>query len=171
VSSFAEATGVGTLVLLLAGSLIVIASISITLALRFIWSDRDGRAQRARQMLRVSIRRVAITFAAVMMLGIAWRYWQDARLRATCGPRDRMTEYSPDGRYVAKYCSFGDTIVLKLYGRDDARPLAERTYRDTSGVLVSLTWTKDGLIYPEGDILRTINLPPSLYDRILTQLP
>ncbi|VWC24538.1 hypothetical protein BME24068_06022 [Burkholderia metallica] len=122
-------------------------------------------------MLCVSIRRIVVTLAALIMLGIAWRYWQDARLRAACSPRDQVTEYSPDGRYVAKYCYFRDTIILRLYGKDNMRLRAERTYRDTSGVLVSLTWTENSLTYPDGDVLKTINLPPSLYDRILTQLP
>ncbi len=150
---------------------IVIASISMIRVLRFIWSGHDGRPQRARQMLCVSIRRIVVTLAALIMLGIAWRYWQDARLRAACSPRDQVTEYSPDGRYVAKYCYFRDTIILRLYGKDNMRLRAERTYRDTSGVLVSLTWTENSLTYPDGDVLKTINLPPSLYDRILTQLP
>lgn len=170
-STAGESASIGTLVLLLASIVIVIASISMIRALRFIWSGHGGRPQRARQMLCVSIRRIVVTLAALIMLGIAWRYWQDARLRAACSPRDRVTEYSPDGRYVAKYCYFRDTIILRLYGKDNMRLLAERTYRDTSGVLVSLTWTKDSLTYPEGDVLKTINLPPSLYDRILTQLP
>ncbi len=150
---------------------IVIASISMIRVLRFIWSGHDGRPQRARQMLCVSIRRIVVTLAALIMLGIAWRYWQDARLRTACSPRDQVTEYSPDGRYVAKYCYFRDTIILRLYGKDNMRLRAERTYRDTSGVLVSLTWTENSLTYPDGDVLKTINLPPSLYDRILTQLP
>ncbi|AOJ32813.1 hypothetical protein [Burkholderia metallica] len=170
-STAGESTSIGTLVLLLASMVIVIASISMIRVLRFIWSGHDGRPQRARQMLCVSIRRIVVTLAALIMLGIAWRYWQDARLRAACSPRDQVTEYSPDGRYVAKYCYFRDTIILRLYGKDNMRLRAERTYRDTSGVLVSLTWTENSLTYPDGDVLKTINLPPSLYDRILTQLP
>lgn len=122
-------------------------------------------------MIYVSIRRIAVTLAALIVLGIAWRYWHDTRLRAACGVRDQVTEYSPDGRYVAKYCYFRDTIILRLYGNDDTRLLAERTYRDTSGVLVSLTWTRNALTYPEGDNLEAIKLPPTLYDRILTRLP
>ncbi|KFL55644.1 hypothetical protein [Burkholderia pyrrocinia] len=170
-STAAESTSIGTFVLLLASICIVIASISMIRALRFIWSGHDGRPQRTRHMLCISIRRIVVTLAALILLCLAWRYWQDARLRAACSPRDRVTEYSPDGRYVAKYCYFRDAIILRLYRKDNARLLAERTYRDTSGILPSLTWTKDALIYPEGDALKTIHLPPSLYDRFLTQFP
>ncbi|WP_050810637.1 hypothetical protein [Burkholderia ambifaria] len=170
-SAAAESVGIGTLALLLASISIVIASIAMVRALRFIRSGDDGRTQRACRMFFVSIRRITVTFAALIVLGVAWRYWHEARLRAACGPRDQVTEYSPDGRYLAKYCYFRDTIILRLYDSDNTRLIAERTYHDASGVLVSLTWIPDALIYPEGDNLETIKLPPSLYDRILTQLP
>ncbi|AOI58771.1 hypothetical protein [Burkholderia diffusa] len=170
-SAAAESVGIGTLALLLASILCVIASIAMVGVLHFIWSGYGGRIYSLRRMIYVSIRRIAVTLATLIVLGIAWRYWHDARLRAACGLQDQMTEYSPDGRYVAKYCYFRDTIILRLYGNDNTRLLAERTYRDTSGVLVGVTWTQNALTYPEGDNLETIKLPPSVYDRMLTLLP
>ncbi|MBP0715225.1 hypothetical protein ABXK61_18150 [Burkholderia sola] len=170
-SAAAESIGIGTLVLIFASVSIVIASIAMIRALRFIWSGQAGQTQRASRIVFASVRRVVITLAVLMVLGMAWRYWLDARLRGACSPRDQVTEYAPDGRYVAQYCYFRDTIILRLYSNDVTRLLAERTYRDTSGTLVSLTWTKDALIYPKGDNLETIGLPPSLYDRLAAQLP
>jgi hypothetical protein len=166
-----EEAGIGTLALLLALVTIAAASLSLLRSLHFIFSGRDGRMQRAKQTARVSIRRIIFTVVLLATSGYAWNYWKSAHLRSFCEPKDRNSEYSADGHYLARYCYFKDTIVLRLYDKDGTQLLAERTYRDPSGVPVELYWKKGALLYPEEHDLGTIRLPPSLYDRILAKLP
>lgn len=119
----------------------------------------------------ILIRRTFAVISIVVVLGITWSYWKDAQLRAICDPSQRNSERSPHGGYWARYCYFGDTIVLRLYDEGGERLIVERTYRDTSGIPVKLHWGKEALMYREERDLGEISLPPTFLDTMLARLP
>ena len=166
-----NATGIGTLVLLAAFALLSVLGISLIRSLGYIFSVQANRKQRAIEMARVSVKRIVVTFITLAVVGYSWNYWREARLRAHCEPKERNSERSPDGNYLARYCYFENTIVLRLYDTEGQHLIAERTYRDTSGVPVELSWRKDVLMYPDGPELGEIRLPPPLLDRVMSRLP
>lgn len=166
-----NATGIGTLALLGAFVLLFVSGISLIRSLGYIFSMQANRKQRAIEMARVSVKRILVTFVTLAVVGYSWNYWRAARLRAHCEPKERNSERSPDGNYLARYCYFGDTIILRLYERKGQYLLAERTYGDTSGLPVELSWRKDVLMYPDGQELGEIRLPPPLLDRAMSRLP
>ncbi|WP_155122865.1 hypothetical protein [Burkholderia ubonensis] len=163
--------GIGLMAIVLILILPIIALASLVELMHTILSNPGHWRGTAKEVAITFIRRSATLIAIVVPLGIAWGYWKDAQLRAICEPKERNSEQSPDGSYWARYCYFGGTVILRLYDKEGKRLLAERTYRDTSGIPVNLHWAKETLMYPEGQDLGTINLPPTLYDRSMARLP
>lgn len=167
--------GAGLVVLLLFGGsfVLIIAIILLIASLFFIFSRREDRLQRTRHVCRAAVRRTLPTVAVIVAVGCAWSYWSDARERSAITAADCYSEQSPDNLYLARICYVGRTKrVLRVYDRDQQHLFAERTYRDTSGVLVHLYW-QNGVLryYAEDDYPHAINLPPSIYDRLLAKLP
>ncbi|WP_174985638.1 hypothetical protein [Burkholderia lata] len=123
----------------------------------------------------ILIRRTFVSAAVVTVLGFSWSYWKDVQLRAICDSSEQKIERSPHGGYWARYCYFGDTVVLRLYDREGERLVAERTYRDGSGIPVELHWAKEALMYPQGlefgETFGEISLPPTFLDRMMARLP
>ncbi|MBY4727756.1 MULTISPECIES: hypothetical protein [Burkholderia] len=120
-------------------------------------------------------RRAFVSAVVVTVLGFGWSCWKDVQLRANCDSRTQKIERSPYGGYWARYCYFGDTIVLRLYDREGECLVAERTYRDGSRTPVDLHWAKEALMYPQGlefgETFGEISLPPTFLDRMMARLP
>ncbi|WP_211443216.1 hypothetical protein [Collimonas humicola] len=139
--------------------------------LRFIFSAKHGRAQRALQMLKVWLQRITVTTVTVLGLNYAC----DVERRSTA--RNCRTEISDEdgGLYSAELCEINGagsdySMRLRLYSSRDGSLLAERTYKHPEP---KLTWAIGGerLIYgwPNND--NTIPLPPSWMDRMRAKLP
>jgi hypothetical protein len=170
-STAAEGAGIAMLSVVAALIMVCIGMISMAWALRFIVSRRDGRSQRAQQMIKVLLKRIVVGVAAAAVLVFAWSYWDRARLRSLVRPSDCDTVQSADGRYRVRSCYLGSKIILRLYEGGSQRLIAERTYSDYSHDPVRLYWEEGALQYEDGDELGTIALPPSMYDRLLAKLP
>ncbi|MFM0735107.1 hypothetical protein PQQ52_31990 [Paraburkholderia sediminicola] len=170
-STAAEGTGIAMLIAVAALIIVCIAMVSMARAVCFIVSSRDGRSQRAQQMIKVSLKRTVVGAVATAVLVFAWSYWDCARLRSLVRPADCDSVQSADGRYTARSCYLGSEIILQLYEGSSERLVAERTYGDHSHDPVRLYWKDGALQYEDGDELRTITLPPSIYDRLLAKLP
>lgn len=170
-SDWAQASGMVMLLLLASLIVVIIAIISLGRSVCLIFASRDGRLQRSLDIGRIAARRTFLSVVIVAVLGYGWSYYRNAHLRSICAEKDRSSEWSVDGVYAARYCYFKDTIVLRLYDRRGQRLVAERTYRDTSGDPVRIYWEKSVLLYAEDYDFGRINLPPSLYDRLLAKLP
>jgi len=153
---------------------VVVLASAVRLLNTFLSGSR-GWADVVAREIRVFIRRAFVSAAVVAVLGFGWSYWKDVQLRATCDSLKPKIERSPHDGYWARYCYFGDTIVLRLYDSEGERLVAERTYRDGSRIPVELHWAKEALMYPHGlefgETLGEISLPPTFLDRMMARLP
>ncbi|WP_423371826.1 hypothetical protein [Burkholderia sp. LMG 32019] len=163
--------GIALTVILLVAILPVVALAFLVRLLNSILSKPGDWAGAIVEGVGVLIRHTFAVISIVVALGITWSYWKDAQLRANCYPSERNSERSLHGSYWARYCYFGHTIVLRLYDDGGERLIAERTYRDTSGVPVKLHWGKEALMYREEGDLGEISLPPTFLDQMLARLP
>lgn len=170
-STGADEAGIGMFVLAAACIAVCIGAISLRLSLRFILSSRDGRPQRTRQMVKVSIRRTIVGVACLTVLVVGWRYREDAQWRASVRPSDCEHEESADARYTARYCYVASRIILSVYAQDSRQLLLEKTYKNDSHDPVRLYWEGDTLRYEDGDDLGTIHLPPTRFERLMAKLP
>ncbi|MFM0015534.1 hypothetical protein PQR46_30510 [Paraburkholderia sediminicola] len=170
-STAAEGAGIAMLIAVAALIMVCIAMISMVRALCFILSSRDGRSQRAQQMIKVLLKRTVVGAATAAVLVFAWSNWDRARLRSLVRPTDCDSVQSADGRYTARSCYLGSKIILRLYEGGSQRLITERKYSDYSHDPVRLYWEEGALRYEDGDELGTIILPPSIYDRLLAKLP
>ncbi|AOJ32920.1 hypothetical protein [Burkholderia metallica] len=168
-------SGIWLALALLAIVLPVIVLASIVRLLNSFLSGSGSWADVVAKEVWIFIRRAFVSAAVVTVLGFGWSYWKDVQLRAICDSRTQKIERSPHGGYWARYCYFGDTIVLRLYDREGERLVAERTYRDGSRIPVELHWAKEALMYPQGlefgETFGEISLPPTLLDRMMARLP
>jgi hypothetical protein len=130
--------------MLMLGTIIVIAVVAVVGFSRwflFIFSSRDGRAARARQMVRLTVKRVAI----VVVLGYAGNYLLDVRQRSHSTTGQNVPS-DVDARYAASYSYlWNDKILLRLYDVQSKKLLAERTYSYLDEA--KLVWTDHSLIY------------------------
>lgn len=171
-STAADETGIGVLMLFAALIILAVAGISLARSWMFVFSSQNGRGERARYLIGLTGRRILVGTGIVVAVGYSWSYWKDARLRSLITSRDCETERSPDGLYTARYCYVGKQTVLRLYDASGQQLLVERTYVDYSGVPVRLYWKQDAVKYDDGnDNLGVVHLPPSSYDRLLAKLP
>ncbi|MEN8516527.1 hypothetical protein FPJ27_36575 [Burkholderia sp. MS455] len=168
-------SGVLLMIALLTIILPVVVLASAVRLLNAFLSGSSGWADVIASEIRIFIRRAFVSAAVVTVLGFGWGYWKDVQLRAICDSREQKIERSSHGGYWARYCYFGDTIVLRLYDRGGEHLVAERTYRDGSRLPVELHWAKEALMYPQGlefgATFGEISLPPTFLDRMLARLP
>ncbi|RQV78274.1 hypothetical protein [Burkholderia anthina] len=170
-STIVNEAGIALMAILLVATLPIVTLASLVRLLHSILSNPGDWGGAIAQEVKILVRRTFTAVAVVVALGCVWGYWKDAQRRADCEPDARDSEHSPDGSYLARYCYFRNTIVLRLYDKEGKRLLAERTYRDTSGLPVSLYWKEHALMYAEEQELGGISLPPTFLDRAMAQLP
>jgi hypothetical protein len=115
-----EEAAIGMFVLATACLIVCIGAVSMVRSLRVILSSPDGRLQRTRQIVKVSMRRIIVSMVAMTVLVVAWRYQEDAQLRSSVKPTDCDHEQSADGRYTASYCYVASKIILRVYAPEGA---------------------------------------------------
>jgi hypothetical protein len=155
------------------GMFVVISMVAVLIVLlvtvMYVFSSREGRGLR----LKTASKKLGIWLGSIFAVCVAWNYWQDATDRAAVTKFHR--EISDDdvhkGEYVAEYAYLPrGRILLRVYRTADMSLLAERTYSYPDAA--RLTWTADSLIYDTAmDAGGELDLPPTLYDRLMARLP
>ncbi|MFM0731562.1 hypothetical protein PQQ52_13850 [Paraburkholderia sediminicola] len=144
-----------------------VASVGFVRSLMFIFSSRDGRTMRTRQIALLTAKR----FAILVALGYTGNYLLDVRQRSHAATWHNVPP-GADARYTASYSYlWNDKILLRLYDAQSRKLLAERTYFNLD--TANLVWTDHSLIYDtsaNGDA-GEISLPPSLLDNLRAKLP
>jgi hypothetical protein len=135
-------------------------------SLFFIFSTKQGRMQRAVEIFKVSVRRLAAALLVVIALGYVW----DLFLRIDVKNCEVEMSEQDGGLYIAELCYVNSYAKrLRLYSSRDGTLLAERTfstYRDST-----LTWWDGRLNYDSNGNAAFISLPPSWMDRMRAKLP
>ena len=150
------------------GALVVLVSLASSLIA--IFSESTGREARTRRIVGLWGKRTAI----VIILALAASYWAGARQRSKATGCDKVPSNS--GRYVAELCllqwnpSGNSDYLGRVYEAKTGKLLARREF---SSPVPELSWWKDESLSFErgGDDSSRIKLPPSLYDRLLAELP
>jgi hypothetical protein len=135
----------------------------------YAFSGGEGSGARWKRALR----KMSIWLWSIFIVCASWNYYQDASVRAkvTKFHRELSDDEANKGEYMAEYAYLPlDRILLRVYRTSDMELLAERTYLYLDAA--RLTWTKNSLIYDTSiDNGGEINLPPTLYDRLMAKLP
>ncbi|WP_434114827.1 hypothetical protein [Paraburkholderia caffeinilytica] len=148
----------------------LVVLVSFVRSVVIIFSQSTGRAARCRHIGALWARRIA----SAAVLWIIVNYWISADLRSKA--RDCSKTSSDGGRYTAELCLLrwnpgGDSDYIgRVYNAKDGELLAERTFRTP---VPELSWWKDENVSFSrgGDDSSLVTLPPTLYDRLLAQIP
>jgi hypothetical protein len=147
---------------------VIVFFVALSRSLRIIFSQKPDRMQRAKALLRLSVKRTIVCGLALVLLTYAYNAYH--RVRASeC---ERKTSNFPP-YYVAELCYIGGgDFIGRVY---DARhtKIAERTISTDP----ELTWYDNGAdgrgirFGIGGDGSASVDMPPTWLDRIRARLP
>ncbi|CAG9174276.1 hypothetical protein LMG23992_02690 [Cupriavidus laharis] len=145
-----------------------IAAYAMYRTVRYVLSLPDGRRGRAREMLRIWAKRIAVAIGVVVIVS----YGLDVRQRLRAGNCQREASPQESGPYMAEMCLLParGSVLLRLYSRTTGALLVERMYEDPEPRLI---WTRDEVIYDTAatDGKGSVSLPPTWLDRLRAKLP
>jgi hypothetical protein len=155
------------------GMFVVFSAIALLVififTLIYVFYSRKGRLVR----LKIALRKIGIWFGSIFIVVVSWNYYHDAidRAKATDFDKELSDNEAYKGEYMAEYAYLpGRRIYLRVYRTSDMTLLADRTYAYPDAA--RLTWGRKSLIYDTSiDDGGEINLPPTLYDRLMAKLP
>lgn len=156
IANHAESAAIVSLMLL---AITIVATVAY-------YSARHGR--------KTLLRRSLFAILTLLVISMAVSYLLAAQMRARISTSKCARSVSPDSQYVARTCYSGDRTVLRVLTKDESSLLAERTFADHGDDPVKIFWQQDRLEYDDGNDgvhLSAINLPPTLLDRALANLP
>lgn len=143
----------------------IVVVVVIARSLFIIYSQPDGRRERATAVARSTGRRIALFTAFIL----AAHYLLNAKLRANA--HDCQTQVSDQGgKYIAQLCTLRDGIYVgRVYDAMTHTLLVERTFASPEP---QLSWTGEQISFQfGGDDASEVTLPPSLYDKLLAKIP